>query len=313
MLSVPTAARLCAAALALTVVATAAAPLAAHAAPGRPPLRCEAGQGYAVETGDSWYALARGAGVGVDALLTANGATAETVLLPGDEICLPTGTAPPASWSSRACGGGTAYTVATGDSWFGIAARAGVTGSAVLAANAADSSRVLHPGETICLPAGANVAASATGATGSSGRTAVALDALPLQGPCWFGDTWGAPRANGRRHQGVDLVTWTGRYVYAVTDGVLTRRAWDQPGSRSGNAWWLTSADGSNTYYFYAHLSDFAPGLQVGSRVTAGQIIGFVGSTGSSSTPHLHFEIHPGGTGSSPALNPYATLRGACG
>ena len=45
------------------------------------------------------------------------------------------------------------------------------------------------------------------------------------------------------------------------------RAAWDQPGLRSGNAWWLTAADGSGTYYFYAHLADFAPELSVGSQV----------------------------------------------
>ena len=80
---------------------------------------------------------------------------------------------------------------------------------------------------------------------------------------------------------------------------------------RSGNAWWLTAADGSGTYYFYAHLADFAPGLSVGSCVEAGQIIGFMGNTGNSAFPHLHLEIHPGG-GS--AVNPYPLLRslGGC-
>jgi murein DD-endopeptidase MepM/ murein hydrolase activator NlpD len=132
-----------------------------------------------------------------------------------------------------------------------------------------------------------------------------------MQGPCWFSDDWGDPRGAGRTHQGTDLFARVGSYVYAVVDGTLTRRAWDQPGLRSGNAWWLTAADGSGTYYFYAHLADFAPELEVGSRVEAGQIIGFMGNTGNSAFPHLHFEMHPGGGA---AVNPYPLLRslGGC-
>ena len=118
------------------------------------------------------------------------------------------------------------------------------------------------------------------------------------------------PRS-GRRHEGTDLIAQAGRYVYAVTDGTLTRRAWDQPGRIAGNAWWLTASDGSGTYFFYGHLYDFAQGLKVGSRVSAGQIIGFVGDTGSSATAHVHFEIHPNG---GEPINPYPTLKslGGC-
>jgi peptidoglycan LD-endopeptidase LytH len=138
----------------------------------------------------------------------------------------------------------------------------------------------------------------------------VRLQALPTQGPCWYSDSWLAPRGGGRRHIGVDVFTRSGEYVYAVVDGTLTRRAWDQPWLRAGNAWWLTAADGTGTYYFYAHLFDFAPDLKVGSRVKAGQIIGWVGATGNAGAPHLHFEIHPFG---GPAINPYPVIRAAGG
>ena len=52
-------------------------------------------------------------------------------------------------------------------------------------------------------------------------------------------------------------------------------------------------ADG--TYFFYAHMERLADGIELGVPVKAGQVIGYVGSTGYSTGPHLHFEIHIGG------------------
>lgn len=130
------------------------------------------------------------------------------------------------------------------------------------------------------------------------------MTVFPVQGPCWFTDTWMAPRSGGRRHEGVDIIAKTGNLLYAVTDGTITRQFFDRPGSLGGNALRLTAADG--TYFHYAHLSAFADGIAVGSTVVAGQLIGYVGSTGSSSTPHLHFEYHPGG---GVAVNPFPAVK----
>lgn len=135
-------------------------------------------------------------------------------------------------------------------------------------------------------------------------QAAITPSVFPVQGPCWFADTWKAPRPGGRRHLGVDIIAPTGKAVYAVTDGTITRQFLDRPGSLGGNALRLTATDG--TYFHYAHFSSFADGIAVGSVVKAGQVIGYVGSTGNSSTPHLHFEYHPYGTGS---VNPYPAVK----
>jgi peptidoglycan hydrolase-like protein with peptidoglycan-binding domain len=134
----------------------------------------------------------------------------------------------------------------------------------------------------------------------------VVLAAFPLPATCAFSDTFGAPRAGGRKHQGVDIMAVTGTPIYAVVDGTITRKQVAYTGSLAGNALWLSAAD--HTYFFYAHLSAFAPGIEVGSIVTAGTLIGFVGATGSASVPHLHFEVHPNG-GS--AVNPHPVVKAA--
>ena len=127
---------------------------------------------------------------------------------------------------------------------------------------------------------------------------------FPVLGPCWFADTWKAPRSGGREHEGVDIIAKSGTPIYAVANGTITRVFLDRPGSLGGNAVRLTGADG--TYFHYAHLSAFAEGAALGATVVAGQVIGYIGSTGSSSTPHLHFEYHPGGGA---ATNPYPLIK----
>ena len=110
-------------------------------------------------------------------------------------------------------------------------------------------------------------------------------------------DNFGDPRSGGRFHEGVDIMATNGQPVYAVADGVLTRqsRAGEANALLSGNSWVLAQTDG--TYFMYAHLSGFAAGLSVGSRVVVGQVIGYVGDTGNPGVGnyHLHFEFHPGG------------------
>ena len=116
-----------------------------------------------------------------------------------------------------------------------------------------------------------------------------------------FGDTWGAPRSGGRTHKGVDMIGPTGTPLLAVVSGFA------KPNSSTlgGLGVWFRGSDGNS--YFYAHLDSYG---QLGN-VSAGTVIGYMGDTGNAkySTPHLHFEIHPGGGG---AINPYPTVRAHC-
>ena len=130
------------------------------------------------------------------------------------------------------------------------------------------------------------------------------LQVFPMQGRCGFTDTWGQARSEGRSHEGTDVMGARGLALYATNDGVISRMS---TGGRLGvNVIYVKIPNG--TYFYYAHLDSFAPGMAAGVPVKAGQIIGYVGSTGDAGTPHLHFEIHPFGGA---AVNPYVILKAA--
>jgi peptidoglycan hydrolase-like protein with peptidoglycan-binding domain len=129
------------------------------------------------------------------------------------------------------------------------------------------------------------------------------LQVFPMQGRCGFTDTWGQSRSEGRSHEGTDVMGARGLALYATNDGVISRMS--TGGRLGGNAIYVKIPNG--TYFYYAHLDSFAPGMATGVPVKAGQVIGYVGSTGTT-TPHLHFEVHPFGGA---AVNPYAILKAA--
>lgn len=126
--------------------------------------------------------------------------------------------------------------------------------------------------------------------------------ACPVAGPVEFVDSWGFRRSGGRRHQGTDMLAPTGTPVVAPVAGVVTHRS-----NRTGGlSYHLLGDDGA--YYYGTHLSAYG----ASGPVTAGTVIGYVGDSGNArGTPHLHFEIHPGGEGSG-AVDPYPTVALLC-
>jgi len=89
-----------------------------------------------------------------------------------------------------------------------------------------------------------------------------------------------------KMHQGTDFAAPTGTPIMASGSGTITRAKWCGGG---GNC--IKIKHNSTYQTIYAHMSKFAKGMKVGKKVRQGQIIGYVGSTGMSTGPHLHYEV----------------------
>jgi len=138
---------------------------------------------------------------------------------------------------------------------------------------------------------------------------AVSIAVFPVQGLCSYENTWHAPRGTDRQHLGVDIIAKEGNLLYAVADGTITKLYTVGSDKLAGNGVRLTMADG--TYFFYGHMQKLADGIAIGTKVKAGQVVGFVGKTGDTNTPHLHIEVHPlGGAAIDPT--PIVSAVDAC-
>ncbi|MGI6127639.1 MAG: M23 family metallopeptidase [Planifilum sp.] len=134
-----------------------------------------------------------------------------------------------------------------------------------------------------------------------------------------YTDTWGASRTYGgdRKHEGTDLMAKKGTPILSVSDGVVVRKGWNRLGG-----WAVTIMDQNHRqiFYYYAHMSRFAEGIEMGERVKKGEVIGYVGDSGygpegttGKFPPHLHFGIYVRESllsRESEAINPYPLLKG---
>jgi len=114
----------------------------------------------------------------------------------------------------------------------------------------------------------------------------------------WFGGE--------RSHEGVDIIAPKGTPVRSVSNGTVTHKGWLTLGG-----WRIGVTDAFGVYHYYAHLSAYAD-VEIGDAVSAGQILGYVGSTGygpegteDQMVPHLHFGLYVDGV----AYDPYPYLQ----
>ncbi|MEX0790601.1 MAG: M23 family metallopeptidase, partial [Actinomycetota bacterium] len=126
---------------------------------------------------------------------------------------------------------------------------------------------------------------------------------FPVAGKANFSHDWGFPRYTPvpHLHEGTDVFAAFGTPIVSSEAGKVIQKGTAGAG---GISVWLRGDSGMG--YYYAHLQSWARDLEVGQRVEKGYVIGFVGDTGNAEggTPHLHFEMHPGGGPGTPARAP---------
>jgi murein DD-endopeptidase MepM/ murein hydrolase activator NlpD len=141
---------------------------------------------------------------------------------------------------------------------------------------------------------------------------------FPVAGEHWFSRDFGDPRGPGRAHSGIDILAEKLTPVVAVADGTVR---W-MHAERGGECCALSIVHDDGWRSRYIHLNNDTPGtddgrgygiargLRLGSRVRAGQVIGFVGDSGNAeaTAPHLHFELlRPDGS----AVDAFDSLQAA--
>jgi murein DD-endopeptidase MepM/ murein hydrolase activator NlpD len=100
-------------------------------------------------------------------------------------------------------------------------------------------------------------------------------------------------------HEGIDLAAPSGTPIYAASDGIVVGATLN-----GGYGNWIRIDHPRKLSTVYGHLSEFALGIKEGAEVSQGDLIGFVGNTGRSTGPHLHFEILSGGKAVDPLSFP---------
>jgi len=157
------------------------------------------------------------------------------------------------------------------------------------------------------------------GAASAGSRQPPTTIVFPVLGPTTYTDDFGEARAGGP-HQGIDIMAPKRALALAAEPGKV--KFWTHSAT-AGCMLYLYGASG--TTYYYIHLNNdltgrndnrgkcvagtaYARGLKDGAKVTAGQVVGYVGDSGDANGihPHLHFELHPNG---GRAVDPYTWLQ----
>jgi len=124
-----------------------------------------------------------------------------------------------------------------------------------------------------------------------------------------YRNDWGDDRTFGgkRRHEGIDIICRKGTPIASVGPGTVEQKGWNRLGG-----WRIGIRGDDGIYYYYAHMSRYAPGFEIGDRVQTGDVIGYVGDSGygpegttGKFVPHLHFGMYE----KDEAVSPYPFLK----
>jgi murein DD-endopeptidase MepM/ murein hydrolase activator NlpD len=233
---------------------------------------------HVVRSGENLSTIARRYGVSTSQLVEWNGLSDAGTVWAGSRL----GVGGPAAVNVAPSGGGS-HRIAPGESLSAIARRYGVSVSSLAASNGIPDPNRIRAGVTLTFPGGGGWH-------------------CPVTGQVRFVNDYGIAKPSGRFHNGVDIYAPRGTPVVAPVAG----RVEQVRGERAGLQFRLHGDDGHT--YIGTHLDAFG----ASGRVAGGEVLGTVGTSGNArgTSPHLHFEIHLGG---SEVTNPHPSLRTACG
>lgn len=232
---------------------------------------------YVVRKGDSLSQIAEMFDVTIDTILSANDMQKGASIKEGDVLLIL-----PFS--------GVEHTVVKGDTLQGIAKKYNVEIEEVLLSNDIDIDAKLSLGEKLMIPGGTLSGAAKTGSSSKGkGVPSYSQGSLKAVSGYFINPVPGARKSRGTSssHRGVDLAAPTGTPIQASASGRVT---FARSGYNGGFGNLVIIAHNNGTETLYAHQSKI--GTSVGARVDQGDVIGYVGSTGRSTGPHLHFEVH---------------------
>ncbi len=239
---------------------------------------------YEVKTGDTLIRIANRYGVSVESLARDNNISDPACIYVGQRLQInggnaPSPTAAPAAQATPPVAGFT-YTVRRGDTLNGISQRYDVPVSDIVAANGIRDASSLHVGDQIIIP---GRQAESTPSARSGSRFSFTWPAYGEISSYWheYGPWW----RNGY-HEGLDIATDWGNPIYAAEAGTVMEAEY---GWNNGYGNYVKINHHNGFITLYAHMSEL--NCQTGQRVEKGDVIGFIGSTGVSTGPHLHFEV----------------------
>jgi murein DD-endopeptidase MepM/ murein hydrolase activator NlpD len=237
---------------------------------------------YAVREGDTVSSIARNFGISVNTILWANNLTAYSFIRQGDKLqILPVS--------------GVLHKVASGESIQKIADKYDVTKDKIILANGLETDGRLTAGQTLIIPDGKKLASATSASSRNSSNYRLPSIVKNLVKPAAAQATSGKmqwPTVGYRitqyyswRHTGLDIGNKTGTPLYAADSGTVEFSGWNS----GGYGYMILVNHGNGIKTRYAHASKLY--VKKGDKVSKGEAIAAMGSTGRSTGPHIHFEV----------------------
>ncbi|RSK26127.1 LysM peptidoglycan-binding domain-containing protein [Bacillus sp. HMF5848] len=260
---------------------------------------------YIIQSGDTFWTLSQKFDVPYSDILAANPTVNPYNLIIGQTVNIPKKEVQPPEGNTNT------YVIQPGDTFWVISQKLNIPYTELLAANPNANPYNLYPGLVIQLPAKNTESVNAPASYADGYFPLKPGSYQPFTNTYGDGRTYNEDGTLTRKHEGIDMIAPIGTPVYSVYDGVVINKGWNTYGG-----WRLTvkTPDGKTAFY-YAHMSKYAPNVEIGSNITKGQLIGYVGDTGygpegtsGQFVAHLHLGMYDITNGYT-AVNPFYHLK----